>query len=346
MRQFLLKSLWFLLPVLILHLYTWLFYTADKGDLIRLGYIFDIHPSYRNIFKAEFENKIYFTKLSDLPKKRNYDVLTIGDSFTEGDSYGYKNYLGNKGKVDILHVDRRFHNNPIQQLYSMLHGDIFDHYQVKYVILQSIERLFIERIKNIDSNQVFTLKNTRTLVSEKRKDVDFSFKFPSDRILKFPYYSFQYLITGNQNTETQVYRTPISKNLFSVNNSELLFFDEDISCLEMNNDQANISQLNNVLNDLSLKLQRRGITLIVLPSPDKYDMYYDYIIDKNKYPRPLFFEYLETENKNYLYLDSKKILQKDFADRKDIYFYDDTHWSPWATQIIADELSKIISSAH
>jgi hypothetical protein len=114
----------------------------------------------------------------------------------------------------------------------------------------------------------------------------------------------------------------------------------------MNNDQANISQLNNVLNDLSLKLQRKGITLIVLPSPDKYDMYYDYIIDKNKYQRPLFFDYLETENKNYLYLDSKKILQKDFAGRKDIYFYDDTHWSPRATEIIAEGLSKIIRPAH
>lgn len=83
-----------------------------------------------------------------------------------------------------------------------------------------------------------------------------------------------------------------------------------------------------------------------MPSPDKYDMYYDYIIDKNKYPRPLFFDFLETENKNYLYLDSKKILQKDFAGRKDIYFYDDTHSSPWATQIIAEELTKILSSAH
>jgi len=81
-----------------------------------------------------------------------------------------------------------------------------------------------------------------------------------------------------------------------------------------------------------------------LPSPDKYDIYYDYIINKSKYPKPLFLEYLAEMQKNYLYVDSKKILSNSIKQKKDIYYYDDTHWSPFAAKIISDELSKLIKT--
>jgi len=48
--------------------------------------------------------------------------------------------------------------------------------------------------------------------------------------------------------------------------------------------------------------------------------------------------------KNYLYLNSKQILKNEMKNKKDIYFYDDTHWSPWSSKAIAIELAKIINT--
>jgi hypothetical protein len=86
----------------------------------------------------------------------------------------------------------------------------------------------------------------------------------------------------------------------------------------------------------------KGVKLIVLPSPDKFDLYYDYIINKDEYPKPLFFEQIKIINKDYIYLNSKEILSEAINNKKDIYFYDDTHWSPWASQIIANEIAEIV----
>jgi hypothetical protein len=36
------------------------------------------------------------------------------------------------------------------------------------------------------------------------------------------------------------------------------------------------------------------------------------------------------------------MLKKQMKNQKDIYFYDDTHWSPWASKIIANELESVI----
>ena len=38
----------------------------------------------------------------------------------------------------------------------------------------------------------------------------------------------------------------------------------------------------------------------------------------------------------------KRFLSQVLKTKKDIYFFDDTHWSPWGSQLIAKELSNII----
>ncbi len=114
--------------------------------------------------------------------------------------------------------------------------------------------------------------------------------------------------------------------------------------MKINNDVESVFNLNKELNDLSNKLKEKGVKLIVLPSPDKYDFYYDNIVDYKEYPKPLFFDHLDKMPKDYLYVNSKQILRDEMKNKKDIYFYDDTHWSPWASQIIAKELAEIIAS--
>ncbi|WP_278020214.1 hypothetical protein [Flavobacterium ginsengisoli] len=80
-----------------------------------------------------------------------------------------------------------------------------------------------------------------------------------------------------------------------------------------------------------------------MPAPDKYDLYYDYILDKTNFPKPLFFQYLGFLKKDYIYIDSKRKLLDQLEVKKDMYFYDDTHWSPVASKIIANEIDKVVN---
>jgi hypothetical protein len=54
---------------------------------------------------------------------------------------------------------------------------------------------------------------------------------------------------------------------------------------------------------------------------------------------------LKEKNKDYIYIDAKEILVSKIKNEQDIYFYDDTHWSPVASKIIADNIkSEIVES--
>ena len=70
---------------------------------------------------------------------------------------------------------------------------------------------------------------------------------------------------------SEAYRTKTSENLFSGAGKELIFFKGDLRSISTNNEIAYIYQLNTELNNLSGKLKSKGIKLIVLPGPDKYD---------------------------------------------------------------------------
>ena len=54
--------------------------------------------------------------------------------------------------------------------------------------------------------------------------------------------------------------------------------------------------------------------------------------------KPNFFKYYDKLQKEYIAINSFKILNDNIALNKDIYYYDDTHWSPIAASLIANEL--------
>ncbi|MBF4493690.1 hypothetical protein IR010_14165 [Flavobacterium sp. MR2016-29] len=343
MKKFIFKTSFFVAPFAFLYVITLLFYSSSESpDLIRLGCFPNIFKEYRNVFHDDFKRKIYFNKISRIKNKKE-KILTIGDSFSEQGNYGYKNYLSEK--YSVLHIDRFISGNQIQTLYELLNGDFFAKQNIEYVILENVERNFISNANNIDSSKIIMTSQLDNLVRDhKISKLDNSDPFFSKKTIQFPFSMLRYYFSQNYLSNKYVYNVVLNRNnLFSINESNLLFVYKDLSCLEENNDLAGVQKLNNVLNDLSNKLRDKKIKLIVLPAPDKYDLYYDYIADKTKFPRPLFFNNLGALKKNYVYINSKKILSAQLSRKKDIYFYDDTHWSPVASKIIADEIKKEIN---
>lgn len=345
MRKFIRHISIFLLPIIVMQLMAWILYTDKKGDLLRLGYIPNLYPQYRKIFEEEKKKAIKYTEYSDEKKERKYTVLTVGDSFSDEHSYGYKNYLAHNDSISVLHINRYFHSGPVQMAYGLANGDFFDSLDIRFLVLQIVERGFIEGIKNIDTTRITNMQDLEKRledVQKERAEESPRYVYPTDRILKVPFRSLQYLFGYNGPYNNEVYRETLIGDFFSVGNKEILFYKGDTEAAITNNNKDSIFIFNELLNALTNKLQKKGVTLIVLPAPDKFDIYYEYLINKEKYPKPLFFSHWESLEKKYAYVDAKRILDNAIQTEKDMYFYDDTHWSPWAARLIASELLSLI----
>jgi hypothetical protein len=345
MKRFIFTIILFTSPIMILALLTQLFYSKSGGDLNRLGKI-SVNSNYRKIFKSELTRQINYTQFSEInfSKKRNWNVLTIGDSFSQQDGYGYQSYLASIYNVNLINFDFRSYfagYNPIEFLYQISNGNILDTLQTDYIILQMVERYFITHCENIKHDAVITIDDLDQRKSDRSKAINENTPVFSGDFFRFPLYSILYEFDDNAYF-SQVCKLELSKKCFSTEKNNLLILKETIG--DPNGKKNNeIAMVNNELNLLSSILEKRNIKLIVLPSPNKYSVYHDYIID-NEYPKPTFFENLRKEKKEYIFIDSERIL-KDMVSNNidDVYFYDDTHWSPIASKKLANAIYEIIN---
>ena len=344
MKQFIKQTIAFGSPILILAIVTQLFYNRSGGDLNRLGKV-SVSHNYRKQFNEQFQHPINYTDLSelDLNQVHTFTAFTIGDSFSKQRGYGYQNYLQAEDSVEIVNFDADSYDingyNPVHFLAQIANGDLFEKLKVKYVILQSVERNLVSRGQQVDTTLSMSVRDLQKVADSKSEQKGRA-PFVVADIVRFPLYNLLYLFKDNAFL-SEVYRKEINQPLFSTNN-QLLFYQDDLINLSLNNDISMISDLNDRLNYLSRKLQEKGVKLILLPSPDKFSVYYEYIVD-NRYPKPVFFERIGKEDKNYLFVDAKAVL-KEAVDKgeKDIYFVDDTHWSPKGSMLIAKKLAEII----
>jgi len=336
MKKFLNKSALFIVPLILLFSST-VFYSKNKGDLIRVGFIREDNH-YRDTFKSEFSRPLFYD-LWTTHTKKNYTVLIVGDSFSAQGCFAYQNYLAESDSVSVLYCDINKYGNSIETLYSMINAGIFDSIDVRYVVLESVERDFVKRGEAINQKISFSALQKASIKKNKAKP---SASFPPPEILKFPLFNLLYHFNDHAYV-SDVYKVKMDSSLFSGHKEkELLFYKYDLKHIGLNNSEAAVSKLNKELNILSKIVQRKNIKLIVLPSPDKFDLYYNFIQNKEEFPKPVFFDLMKEMDKNYIYIDSKAILSDSILTKKDLYFYDDTHWSPWASQIIAKEISAII----
>lgn len=349
MKQFILKTSFFIIPFAVLYTISLLLYSTTEGpDLLRLGGIPNIHKDYHRAFSFDIKEK--FDKLSRHTKTR-YKILSIGDSFSEQAGYGYKNILADD--FSVLHVDRFISNNQIQTLINLTNGDFFNTYDIEYVILQHVERHIIDNTENIKLNDKITLHEIDSLIKLQAEakagtEEKYTHQFFSKTTLEFPLSNLpKFFFQENYLSNEQVYNVDINSNsLFSNHSKKLLFYFYDLHSIDKNNNKKNIGSLNTILNTISLKLRQKNIKLIFLPSPDKYDFYYEYIADNKNLAKPLFFNLFKDVKKDYIYIDSKEILSSKVKNKQDIYFYDDTHWSPVASEIIAAKIKEEINKSE
>lgn len=349
MKRLLLQILSFLMPFIILISLFDSLYSKSGGDLTRLGKI-SYPENYREQFIFDFQQQKAYTDFSeiDLVAPHNFNVFAIGDSFSDQGVIGYQNYLSSYHDKTVLNFDfLNFYKyedyNPVRFLKSIMNDSILSRIKIKYIILEVAERIFISRQFQSEPHSNLSLTD---LVGMKRDipKIDNNNKRKISTYLndvkRFYAYNLGYWFS-NLPFDSKVYKMKLSKSLFSTHDNEILLYYQDITNLkDVNKD--NIKHLNADLNEIARKLKANDIQLIVMPCVDKYDLYYDYIVD-NPYRKNLFFNYLSEEKREYLYVDTKALLRPYLKKGvKDLYFADDSHWSPKAAKIIASKINSLI----
>lgn len=338
-KTFLIKTSFFLLPLIILSL-NYAFYETSGGDLTKIGRI-SIQKEYRNIFKDDLQKQIKYRDFSeiDLNGESSIQILTIGDSFSQQGNIGYQNYLSSLYNLNVVNIDIGKINNasPVQFLFSIVKGDVLDKLKVNYIILEFAEKSFAvnSRMIKLDKTLMFKDFNKKNLRKMKKGNSSLDLGIFKDMTC---YFIFNILYKLDERAYiSDAYKVKLTKKLFSTKKNELLFHVDDIKHNKFDSRES-VKKLNEILNILSKKLNEKRVKLIVLPAPDKYDLYYGFI-KNNHFPKNNFFNYLKEEEKEYIYINSKDLLLESVNNgEKDVYFADDTHWSPIASKIIAKNI--------
>jgi len=307
------------------------------GDLGRMSYQVD----------SLYPRKLHY----DLPKRilnihpykdEPIDILTIGDSFSNGVMGGknpyYQDYLASKYNLNILNIMNitNGQHKLFETIISLYNNGWLAKHKPKLVIIESAERGVYERFaKNFDFSRK-DISIQKLIVPAKKKDSFIPNLQPINTAnYKLPLYTIKYKFKNR--AQKDVVKLSLTKDLFSTKNYQhsLLFHYSDV--LYIKNDKKLVKKINENFNHLAEMLKKLNIKLLFLVAPDKYAVYYDYI-KENPYPKNNFFTLIKPLKKEYLFIDTEALLKNQLKqNKKDLYYSDDTHWSYKASDLVTDD---------
>ena len=312
-----------------------------QRDLNRLGSIASTES-----LTADKHYPKHHTELADYIASGNFesfDVLTIGDSFTNGkDGGSYPDYLVNEYGIRVLNA-----KISISDLYILDKLGWLDMISPKFVIFESVERGVQGRLGRNIIEIGSTEEQAKAILAQRKgtPEPKISGIMPAisfQSAAKYIYHRIYRLLKPEQ-LSPSVYTAKLDRNFFTNPGQEntLLFYHVDLDYLKYS---FNAEMVNQNLNTAARLLKAKGITLIFFAAADKYDLYYPYILDKKGRPENTYFQKMrDVQGKEYIYIDTITPLRQALErGEQDIYWLDDTHWSNKGIKIFCDELVKYI----
>lgn len=344
MRKFLLNISYTVLPVWLflvgMAVYLWI--TDDNsGDLMRLGLI-NSGPEYTDSICSGLLPDVYYSELDDdsLLRLDTCDILVIGDSFSHGGGVGkqgdYVNYLAHESgrKVIVFTPMNPTLSSPMQVAFDVLNLGVIDSTHVKNLVVQEVERYLVDR------HQGFV--TTHTSIPRVERTVDkgaagSASKQEASPLLRVKDFVFYHLLGANP-----IFTVNLSRSVFGGTQPDVLYFYREDVELGFDVDAAHRQRVVDCYRQVIDAAARQGVNLILLVASDKYDIYQDFIVD-NPYPSKTLNEDLQRWMAPELdhFVFSKQVLLPCIKrGDKDVYLFNDTHWSPASSRLIADEIIK------
>lgn len=298
--------------------------SGDLGDLALIPFGKDYN---KLISMEEMSDTLYTTfHDEDEVRKGKADVLTVGDSFSQFGNTGYQNYMQAKG-VDVVNYARHFMFNPIQKATDLLRFGYVDSTNVKVLVIEVAERLVVEHFRKLKfDNELLIHDLPKTTINDNGK-------WSLTRTRDYIYYR---LNIGGINP---VRSCRLKRDLFSSDEPQKLYFYIDEIKLEMAITEQDGQMIKNKFDILMGIANEKGVELLFVMPPDKYDLYQDDIMD-NPYPPKTINEDMMRFLGEYKSILLLKPTLKPLIERgvKDVYLFNDTHWSYKAQQVVADEI--------
>lgn len=345
MRKFLTIISYTVLPVwlALVGLATYLWVTNDKsGDLMRLGLIDGGAEYTDSIFELALPEVYYTGQENDsLLRLDTCGVVVVGDSFSHGGGVGktgdYVNYLAHEsGRKVVVYTPPKDPtlDSPMQVAYDLLNLGVIDSTNCRNLVVQEVERYLVDRhCRFVTTHTSLPRPEAEDAgeAAEEEKRQDYS---PLLRVKDYIFYRF---LGANP-----IYTAALNQPLFGGEEpSKLYFYNDDVN-LGINVTDGQQRLIVSCFEDVIEAARRQGVNLVILIAADKYDMYQDFITGENPYPAKTLNEdiaqWMPVEGKQCL-LFSKDVLHP-LVERgvKDVYLYNDTHWSPASSHLISQAI--------
>ncbi|MBR1543673.1 MAG: hypothetical protein IJ626_02120 [Muribaculaceae bacterium] len=341
MKRFLIKIAYTVLPLWILFVGAYIYFIGyiepnATGDLAVIGHLpldkaHVYYPDQHNPLPILYEEIYDTAQIHD----KFHQVLVIGDSFSQRGNGSFHNFLARDG-FTVANVTPSNLNfwNPIQCAYELMKRGIADSTCCRTLIIQTGERYLISRLNQFspDRQAATTKIKSRPAPTDTVKE---------EYHVKNPLIKTRDLIFCRLGINDPVKKVRLTRPLFTCDEPDLLlFFDEDITY------EQSITETEGVrskVNTIRAMARERGVNLVFLLAPDKYDLYQDFIVD-NPYPRKTVnedFRKIVGDDPHFI-IGKELLLPLVKAGTKDVFIMDDTHWSCTTAERVAEHIKPLL----
>ena len=333
MKKFTFKFFLVLTPFYIVVLYYILYIVPNlSGDL---GYLAKIPFGKEYLLSLEKNYlKSYQVDTYSIQEHKLYDIVTIGDSFSQQKISGYQNYLANLEDKYVLNIKRNDNSSLSPEQIALNHlksGDL-SRLKVKIVIIESVERFFVKRLNDLNFDSIL-IEVKSPFEMEKKKPI----------LEKVSEWLRLLIRDGNE-----CYVKNIMLNNFYFDDSKrgnkLYFIIGDLWFNSVNSNEINQAK-KNIIKMKSL-FESEGIKFIYIVAADKYDVYQSFAL-KNPYPKNIIMDQFNELEKTNFFVNSNNTFKPMVKNGiKDVYMMNDSHWSYKGSEAVAKELHKRILRAE
>lgn len=289
------------------------------GDLGKLGQIEFLDENYRNQEKFN-SNYTHKAILCDANSFKENSILFIGDSFTLLTSYPES--LASTLNKNACECYLKGKTCPEESYISLLNSELT---LPKIVIVESVERNFISRLRSLDFSLSPTTIEADTTAPIKEKMTDYA-SYYKNKI--FPNKAVKHL--------------PLRDSLFSCrgHENELYYYIDDNVIPSIEDIQIALKKLDTLFQIA----EQNNISMFYVIAADKYDVYQEFAINNDCAPKNVL-DHFKSFEKNPYFINTKSILMPLAREGvKDLYYVDDTHWSPVGAENVANEIARRIDS--
>jgi ribosomal protein S8 len=311
----------------------WLSEKLD-GDLTRLGYFDESEFGWES---AQYKYKQRLFGIGKIGKK--YDVVVLGDSFSQDSLIGWVNVVAEYTSLNIgvFHIK----NIDVNQFITS-----YEDHPPRVLIYETVERELLNRLQgNYQCEDQIIPGFNKAAYSGEKKEVSLIRYFRDKRLKKFNI-DLNYEIKKFVKQHIYKIKTPVRRyrlnrsDLFSNKRpGEILILAEDHIKRQWSSEDLESIKCASI--QLQNKIQKNGYTVFVLMIiPDKSTLYGSYGKDENFSTSKLS---LLKDVKGLNYLDLVKPLSHSvIAGEKDIYLPNNTHFSARAYRQIGLETLKFL----